>query len=272
MTTLPKLIATDLDHTLLNSEGHVSQRTREALDAARAAGITVVPVTARQPIGLVDIAREAGFEEWALCSNGAFGIHLQTRELLFANEIPAETVAEIVKEIRARVPSVALAVVRDAGEGFIAQPEYAALADFSDHKRKPADMETGSIATITSAPALKLVLRDAQLAVDEIFDEIADLDLPNCELTLSGAPFVDVMAAGITKAAGLAQLCAHLGIGQHEVYAFGDELNDAEMIAWAGHGVAMGNAIDAVKVVADEITGTNDEDGLAQVVERLLAR
>lgn len=272
MTRLPKLIATDLDHTLLNGEGHVSARTRAALDAARAAGITVVPVTARQPIGLVDIAREAGFEEWALCSNGAFGIHLQTRELLFANEIPARVVAEIVSAIRARIPSVVFAAVRDAGEGFLAQPGYAALADISDHKRVPTEMDLGTLAEITSEPALKLVMRDATLSVAEIFDAVADLDLDGCELTLSGAPFVDVMAAGITKAAGLAELCVHLGIGQHEVYAFGDELNDAEMIAWAGHGVAMGNAIDAVKAVADEITGTNDEDGLAQVVERLLAR
>jgi hydroxymethylpyrimidine pyrophosphatase-like HAD family hydrolase len=89
-------------------------------------------------------------------------------------------------------------------------------------------------------------------------------------MTMSGAPFVEVMASGVSKASGLAQLCARLGVRQSEVLAFGDGLNDREMLAWAGHGVAVANADDAVKDIADAVTGSNDEDGVAQVLERTL--
>jgi hydroxymethylpyrimidine pyrophosphatase-like HAD family hydrolase len=78
------------------------------------------------------------------------------------------------------------------------------------------------------------------------------------------------MASGVSKASGLAQLCARLGVRQSEVLAFGDGLNDREMLAWAGHGVAVANADDAVKDIADAVTGSNDEDGVAQVLERTL--
>ena len=80
----------------------------------------------------------------------------------------------------------------------------------------------------------------------------------------------EVSAGGIHKGSGVAALCAALGIEQDEVIAFGDELNDVEMIAWAGHGVAMGNAADVAKDAADEIALTNDEDGVAVVLQRLL--
>ena len=79
-----RLIATDLDGTLLGDDGAVSPRTRAALDAARDAGIATIPVTARQPIGLRPIAAQAGFTDWALCGNGAYGVHLTTGEHLFA--------------------------------------------------------------------------------------------------------------------------------------------------------------------------------------------
>lgn len=78
------------------------------------------------------------------------------------------------------------------------------------------------------------------------------------------------MAEGVTKATGLARLCAHLGIDRTDVVAFGDALNDVEMLRWAGHGVAMGHAAPEVADAADEVGGTNDEDGVAQVIERLL--
>ena len=85
-----RLIASDLDGTLLRNDLSVSPRTRRALDAARAAGIHVVPVTARQPIGVRRIAEGAGFGGWALCSNGALGIHLGTGEVLFERHLAPE--------------------------------------------------------------------------------------------------------------------------------------------------------------------------------------
>lgn len=121
-----------------------------------------------------------------------------------------------------------------------------------------------------AAPSLKFVIRHPELAPDALFDALRSLGLTGFEATLSGAPFVEVMAEGVTKATGLARLCEHLGIDRADVVAFGDALNDVEMLRWAGRGVAMAGAEPVVREAADETTASNDEDGVAQMIERLL--
>ncbi|WP_243229306.1 HAD family hydrolase [Microbacterium sp. CIAB417] len=267
-----RLIATDLDGTLLTGDGAVSARTRAALDTARAAGIRTVPVTARQPIGLRQIAAGAGFDDWALCGNGAYGVHLTTGEQLFAQEIPAAVQQELAEALGAVIPDLVFASVRDGGEGFIAQDGYAALAQLSDHKRDPATMGGVPLADVLAAPSLKLVIRHPSVPIPEIFAALQALGLSGFEATLSGAPFVEVMAEGVTKATGVAQLCARLDIDSSEVIAFGDALNDLELLRWAGRGVAMPHAEPAVRDAADEVApASNDADGVAQVIDRLLA-
>lgn len=265
-----RLIATDLDGTLLNSSSAVSPRTRAALDAARARGIHVVPVTARQPIGLRVIAADAAFDGWALCSNGAYAVHLGDGRMLFAEELPPETIRELAEALRASIPGLLFASVREGGETFVAQHGYAELASLSDHKRDPRTMGGVPIDQVLAAPSLKLVIRHPELAPPVLFDTLRSLGLSGFEATLSGAPFVEVMAEGVTKATGLARLCEHLGVARSDVVAFGDALNDVEMLRWAGHGVAMAGAAAVVQDAADEVAATNDDDGVAQVVERML--
>lgn len=266
-----RLIATDLDDTLLGAGGVVSARTRAALDAARAAGIATVPVTARQPIGLRPIAEQAGFDGWALCGNGAYGMHLGTGEHLFAEEIPPHVQQELAEALGTVIPDLLFASVRDAGEVFVAQEGYAAVAALSDHKRDPRTMGGVPLADVLGTPSLKLVIRHPELSIPEIFSALQSLGLTGFEATMSGAPFVEVMAEGVTKATGLAHVCTRLGIDRSETVAFGDALNDLEMLQWAGHGVAVANAIDVVRVAADEVTAAHDEDGVAVVIEQILA-
>ncbi|WP_091227723.1 Cof-type HAD-IIB family hydrolase [Microbacterium sp. 3J1] len=265
-----RLIATDLDGTLLTSASEVSRRTRTALDAARARGIHVVPVTARQPIGLRAIAGGAGFDGWALCSNGAYATHLTDGRMLFAEELPSETIRTLAEALRASIPGLLFASVREGGETFVAQHGYAEIADLSDHKRDPKTMGGVPLDQVLAAPSLKFVIRHPELAPTALFDTLRDLGLTGFEATLSGAPFVEVMAEGVTKATGLARLCAHLDIDRADVVAFGDALNDVEMLRWAGHGVAMADAIAVVQDAADETTTSNDDDGVARVIERML--
>ena len=265
-----RLIATDLDGTLLDSSSSVTARTRRALDAARARGIHVIPVTARQPIGLRAIAADAAFDGWALCSNGAYAVHLGDGRMLFAEELPAETVRTLAEALRASIPGLLFASVREGGEAFVAQHGYAEIADLSDHKRDPETMGGVPLDQVLSAPSLKFVIRHPELAPPALFETLRSLGLTGFEATLSGAPFVEVMAEGVTKATGLARLCEHLGIDRVDVVAFGDALNDVEMLRWAGHGVAMAGAADVVRDAADEVALSNDEDGVARVVERML--
>ncbi|TRY17084.1 HAD family phosphatase [Tessaracoccus rhinocerotis] len=271
MTNLPRLIATDLDGTLLQPDTSVSPRTRAALDAARRAGIIVVPVTARQPIGLRAIAQEAGFQEWALCGNAAFCLHLTTGELLFQRTLPVDVQRDLVATLSARIPDLRHVSIRDAGELFVAQEGYAALASFTDHRRDPSTMGGVSLDDVLAAPSLKLVIRHATLSAGEVLEVLDELDGGAFEATTSGAPFVEVMAAGVNKAWGLARLCEHLGVTADEVLAFGDARNDVEMLRWAGRGLAMADADVVVKEAADGVAPANSDDGVAQVIEDLLA-
>lgn len=266
-----RLIATDLDGTLLRGPTTISDRNRAALDAARAFGIEVVPVTARQPLGLRPVAELAGFAGWGLCGNGAVGIHLSTGEQLFAAYLEAGTQQAVAAALRKTLPGVMFASVREGGDVFVAQAEYAASADFEDHKRDPAAMEVRALNEVLAEPSLKLIVRHPGRSNDELLAAIGGLGLDGFEATHSGAPFVELLAPGISKAWGLVQLCAHLGVDRGDVLAFGDAPNDAEMLAWAGRGVAVANADPVTLAAADEVTASNTDDGVAVVIETLLA-
>ncbi len=265
-----RLIATDLDGTLLRSDRSVSVRTRAALDAARAAGIEVVPVTARQPRGLKLIAQAAGFETWALCGNGAYAIHLGTGETLFESHVTVEAQRALAQALSARLPGALFVSVRDGGETFVTQQGYAEIAHFEDHKRPPHEMGAFTLDEVTAEPSLKFIVRHAELSARALLAEVQALGLSGFNATHSGTPFLEVLAQGVSKAWGVARLCQHLGVAQGEVLAFGDAANDAELLAWAGRGVAMGNAEPEALEAAREVTLTNDEDGVAAVIERLL--
>lgn len=261
---LPRLIATDLDGTLLRNDTTVGDRTREALDTVRALGVLVVPVTARQPVGIRQVAGGAGFEDWAVCSNGAYSWHLTHERPGFVTMLEPASLEPLLTGLRERVPAVRFAVVRDFGRDFVAEEGYAALSVFHDHAIQPRVMRRGTPAELAAEPCLKLVARSDRHTPAELFAEIEALGLDGFTPTLSGAPFVEVSAAGVTKATGLARLCADLGIQACEVVAFGDARNDVAMLAWAGYGVAMGNAVGPAKDVADEIlVSTNDDEAVA---------
>lgn len=267
------LVATDLDGTLLRSDGSLGERTRAAVSAAREHGLAVVPVTARQPMGLRHLVSQtdgwSGFGEWAVCSNGALGIRLDTDDVLFETLVEIPTLEHVVTQLQARVPGVRIASVGSRGHRFLAGPGYVDVTVFDDHKRDPASMESVSLPELMSQACLKLCVRQPGTAPAATLATIEALDLPGIQATRSGAPFVEISAAGVTKAAGVARLCAGLGIDRAQVIAVGDAPNDIAMLEWAGRGVAMGNAEDGVKAAADVVIGSNDEEAVAALLERL---
>src|SRR5690606_31454203 len=139
---------------------------------------------------------------------------------------PPETIRTLTEALRDSIPGLLFASVREGGESFVAQQGYAEVADFSDHKRDPLTMGGVPLDQVVAEPSLKIVIRHPELAPAVLFDALRGLGLTGFEVTMSGAPFVEVMAEGVTKATGLARLCAHLGVAQADVVAFGDALND----------------------------------------------
>jgi len=271
MPNLPRirLIATDLDGTLLRDDKTIGRAEAAALRGAADAGLILVAATGRQP-GTVPVDLLACGVRYLVAANGAICVDMTSGEILFETEIEAETVAALAALVRRVLPEARLSAARDHGRHYVVEPGYAELVLPSE--RVPADYLSPSTAEeVTAAPTLKLTVRHPELSPEQMLEIVAAAGPGECQLTTSGAPFLEIGGAGVNKATGLARLGDLLGIPPAEVAAFGDAGNDVEMISWAGYGVAMGNATDAAKAVADHVTASNDKGGVAAVVEALLA-
>ena len=267
--TVIRLIATDLDGTLVNSARLLDPRTLEALTAARDAGLAVVPASGRQPFSIAEVLSGSWLAEGIVIgANGAVGVDLATDDVLFETVIEVEAQTRLFHELRQIYPKLACVSIRDAGATFWPEEGYVGMMDPGDHGREEV-LKHYPLEEVLGEPSVKLVLRGADVAPEEVRAVAEGLGVPGVKVSTSGAPFVEVAAEGVNKASGLQKLCARLGIAQDEVLAFGDNNNDLEMIGWAGHGVAMGNALPELAAVADEVTLTNNEFGVAVVVERL---
>jgi Cof subfamily protein (haloacid dehalogenase superfamily) len=258
-----RLVASDLDGTLLRSDGGVSARTRTALTAARAAGLEVVLASARPPNWLTDIAADLGTGDVAICCNGAVVHDLRRRGTRHHFALPAAIGERIVRALRAAAPGVAFACEREALA--IREPAYDPLWATPDmHPRTDA-------LVFVQQPVSKLVVQHPRVEQHELHALVLEACGEEATATFSGERLVEISAAGVTKAFALRRVCEELGVGADEVVAFGDMPNDAEMLAWAGRGVAVANAHPDALAAADEVTDSNDRDGVAIALERLLA-
>jgi Cof subfamily protein (haloacid dehalogenase superfamily) len=265
-----RLIATDLDGTLLLPNKTISRRTSAALRGAADAGLLLVAATGRQPGSLPVDLDTCGFGH-VLGANGAICVDQATGEILFETLISRETVQAIASLLRSELPDARLSAARDHGRRYAVEPGYAALIH-GDEKVPAGYLDEQPADAVISEATLKLSIRHPELSAAELLAAILASGLSGFHATTSGAPFVEISGPGVTKASGLTRLCALLGVDASAVLAAGDAGNDLEMIRWAGHGVAMGNATQPVKAAADEVTAANTEDGLAIVVEALLAQ
>jgi Cof subfamily protein (haloacid dehalogenase superfamily) len=249
-----RLAAIDLDGTLIRSDGTIGERTKRAV---RETSLDVVLVTARGPLTIPGIAAELEIGGRAICSNGALVIDLATQEIVRERLLESEVALRLVHELRERLPGIRFAVEH---EGFAHEPGFSAW-DWTP----PAGTRVADVVELLADPATKLILRHADhetVAIQEIARELVGESLT---VVASGSEAVEVTAAGVNKATAVAEL----GVPPEEVIAFGDYPNDIPLLTWAGRGVAMGNAHADVLAVADEVTATNDEDGVALVLERL---
>jgi Cof subfamily protein (haloacid dehalogenase superfamily) len=249
-----RLAAIDLDGTLLRSDGTIGERTKRAV---RETSLDVVLVTARGPLTIHDIAAELEIEGRAICSNGALVFDLATQEIVRQRLLESEIALRLVHELRERLPGIRFAVEHD---GFAHEPGFSAW-DWTP----PAGTRVADVVELLADPATKLILRHAGHDTVAIQDLARELVGESLTVVASGSEAVEVTAAGVNKATAVAEL----GVPPDEVIAFGDYPNDIPLLTWAGRGVAMGNAHADVLAVADEVTATNDEDGVAVVLERL---
>jgi Cof subfamily protein (haloacid dehalogenase superfamily) len=259
-----RLVASDLDGTLLLPDETVSERTRAALAAAREAGITVVLVSGRPPRSLGPIAGRIGVGGIAICANGAVIWDLDTGTMVDSAPLAGELATRLVHGLREAIPGALFAVElegsfgREAGwsDGLVAAP--------------PDVLEADALELITG-PVTKLLVRHPTMEFAEVAERARRVVGDDAVVTWAGLRLVEISAAGVTKASALERLCRRLGIAANEVVAVGDMPNDLAMLAWAGTAVAVANADRSVLQAADEVTASNTDDGVALLLERLVA-
>lgn len=259
-----RLVAADLDGTLLRSDGTLSERTRRAVAAACEAGVDVTLVTARAPRWLTELVEELGLRSgYAVCSNGAI-VYDFARDVAFLHRsLSAAASTRIVEAVRAAAPGVAFACERESR--FFSEPHYVPLWP----TRAMEDPRTDALEFLVE-PATKLIAQHPHMSQKELHELVRDICGEEATATISGEVLVEISAAGVTKAYALAALCEEIGVDSQAVVAFGDMPNDIPMLEWAGRGIAVKNAHPDVIAIADEVTARNDDDGVAIAVERLL--
>ncbi|MFD4611893.1 HAD family hydrolase [Streptomyces sp. NPDC058440] len=257
-----KLIATDLDGTLLRSDGSVSRRTREALAAATAAGAAHLVVTGRAVPWTRHVLDDLGYRGLAVCGQGAQVYDAGEHRLLTSVTLDRQLAAVALAKIETEVGPLLLAASRDGLDGeVLVGPGYAA-------GRLPATPFT-DVADLWSAPLNKIYIQHPELTDDELADVARRTAGGFVSVTMAGEGIVELLPLGLSKATGLSLAARRLGLKAADAIAFGDMPNDIPMFAWASRGVAMANAHKELKAVADEVTASNDEDGIAVLLEKL---
>ncbi|WP_374228419.1 Cof-type HAD-IIB family hydrolase [Streptomyces sp. CNQ085] len=269
-TTRPRLIATDLDGTLLRDDKSVSDRTVAALAAAEEAGIEVFFVTGRPARWMGVVSDHVHGHGLAICANGAAVVDLHRgRRIVQVRELPHDTARTVVEELRTAAPDVSFAVERTGGIHY--EPRYPQFHLDPGALIAPVEKLLTDDAEFADEPVLKLLAHHTSLVPDDFLGMALTVAGHHAEFTRSSpSALLEVSGPGVSKASTLARCCAQRGVAAEEVVAFGDMPNDLEMLSWAGTSYAMANAHPAVLASTTHHTFANEEDGVAAVIERLL--
>lgn len=259
-----QLIALDLDGTTLQSNHEISQRTLEAVQHLRARAVHISICTGRPVRNAGNFARALGLTERAMLYNGAVIYNYDEERTLHYDTLEPTLASKVIAHMQDNYPQVSGSLERIDGW-------------FWDEKRwqqqKPVNQPTGigNIADFVSDGIIKLLFKDftGKYDLSTLAQSLQDLSV---DVTWSSASLLEVMPQGINKRYALERWAQELGIPQSQTMAFGDQDNDKEMLQWAGVGVAMGNAPAAIQAVADYVSSSNDEEGVAVVLEQLIAQ
>jgi Cof subfamily protein (haloacid dehalogenase superfamily) len=262
----PKLIATDLDGTIVPHYGQISDRTKEAFTNAHNEGIEIFDVTGRPPRWMPEIAEAFSFGH-GICGNGAMLYDIHNQKILEEWLMPVTNQIETVNRLRLAIPTISFAV--EAHNYFHREKAYVPRWDVGLD-----NIGVHDITEIMESPALKILARcsDQELTSDEML-EIALKELEGvATVTHSNAhdSLLEINALGISKGATLSKMAERHGITAEESVAFGDNPNDFTMLSWAGRSWAMADGHPDGHKHAKFIADPHQEDGVAKEIEKLL--
>lgn len=263
------LVAMDLDDTLLRDDWTISPRVVKAIQRAREQGVKITLATGRMPISARPYAEQLKLDVPAITYNGAMIQQVLSGEILFRRVIPSPLASEIVQDVLQK--------------GFYVQVYLKDRVVTSQLKKWSRNYSRISSVHIEEAD-LPILLSEEPEGVEKILlmAEESDLDRlapslgqrygEKVHITKSKSCFLEMIDCKVNKGVALASLAEKFGIAQKDIMAIGDSFNDLEMIKYAGLGVAMGNARREIREQANIVTATNQEDGVAQAIERYVLK
>lgn len=261
-----KLIATDLDGTLLSSNKIISSKTKEVLKQAKDEGIYIVPCTGRPLASITPYLEELELfdDDYSITFNGGLVQHNQSGTTICSAKLSDEEVSEIISFLNHEQMTYDLVANRTL-YAHCNQEET-----FYEHLNCHLDIERFS-----SAPKMeynKIVVTSDEATLNEWIPKLTEQFAGRFYIVRTMPQLFEIASLNARKDKGVIHLCQHLNIPLSDVVAFGDEANDIELLQNVGLGIAMANATDEVKAVADAVTKTNDEHGVALAIEALLER
>lgn len=260
-----RLVAMDLDDTLLRDDFTLSPRVVKAVREAQARGVKMTIATGRTPVSVRPYAEQLGLDLPVITYHGAMIQKVLKGEVLFRRVIPSAVTAEIVRE-----------VIRRGIYTQIHLRDRVITSKFSDWSREYRRIASVPIEEADLAQLLrqepegveKILIMDEEETLDQLVSILEEDYGRDVHFTKSKPSFLEVVEKSVNKGAALAALAEGWGIAQSEVMAIGDSYNDIEMLRYAGLGVAMGNARSEIQACADVVTLSNEEDGVARALER----
>ena len=254
------LIAVDLDGTLFGDDHQVSPRTVDVLHSVARRGHAIVVVTGRSACSAIPRISAIPSIARVVCSNGAYEYDRFRKATKWSQTISATAAIQLRQRILEKLPSASFGWESEKGLGYDDR--------FVREAGGAHTLEQGGIQeAFGESCVLKLYVRTSQLVRGDLQRTLMPVVDGQAEVSTSGAPFVELTARGVDKASGLARVAADLGYTASRTIAFGDNLNDIPMLSWAFEAVAMGNALDEVKVIANTHTLSNIDDGVATLLE-----
>lgn len=257
-----KLIALDIDGTLNNDEKRITPKTREALIQAQKEGATVVLASGRPTSGFkreveaLELKKHHGL---ILSYNGGAIIDVETNETLYKKSIPLD----LAKDFLRRAEEFDVTPIVDNGTHIYTNAPDGFQIRYESENNLLAINEVENIAEALDFSPVKLLIAAPEETLKPLIPDLTEPFIADLSAILSAPFYLEVTMPGISKRHSLEKICEKLNILPSEVIAFGDAENDLSMLEFAGHAVAMGNACDALKEIADEVTLTNNEDGIA---------
>ena len=270
-----KAILLDIDGTLTNDEKQITPRTRDALMAAQANGVVLVLASGRANMGLTGFADVLDMRHHNgifVCFNGAKALNYQTGDIYFQQTLTVDQGKRVLehmhnfdvcpiydKDDHMYLENAFFAITRDG------KPWH--VAEYEAHNNNYLLCEVANNAEFLTWELNKILVAGQPEYLQEQWEEMAAPFEGELSSMFTAPFYYEFTPLGVDKTRALKETFASLGIAKDEVIAFGDAQNDQSMIEWSGIGVAMGNAVDEVKEVADYVTLSNNDDGIAAALE-----